>query len=197
MLQQAFQKLTNHTANLTAVITKQEETINRLTRLRVEPEWQKLSFVPANVFTALGDDHVVINRGSRDYVQVKCFILANNGIVGKVSEIQKNQATVELISNLGAFLPVYINTRDTQGVCHGLGQGQMEIQSVRYNRSVEVGQPVYTSNQPGLLGTPIIVGKVASCVRDEKEPYLWKIEMAPAVDLKQLDRIDVVLPGRP
>jgi len=196
-LQQEFQKLSNHAANLTAVITKQEGTIDRLTQLRVEPEWQKLSFVPANVFTAQGDDNVVINRGTRDLVQLKCFILANNAIVGKVSEIQKHQATIELISHQGAFLPVYINTRETQGVCHGLGQGQMEIQSVRYNRPVAMGQPVYTCNQAGLLGTPIIVGKVAACDRNEKEPYLWKIEMAPAVNLTQLDRVDVVLPGRP
>jgi cell shape-determining protein MreC len=195
-LQQEFQKLANHTANLTAVITKQEETINRLAKLRVRPEWQKFSLVPANVFTAQGDDQVVINRGSRDLVKLKCFILANNAIVGKVSEIQKHQATIELISHQGAFMPVYIDTRETQGACFGLGQGQLEIQNVRYTRPVKIGQSVYTSNQPWLLGTPIIVGKVASCERDEKKPYLWKIEMAPAVDPKQLDQVDVVLPGK-
>jgi rod shape-determining protein MreC len=196
-LQEELQKLSNYSANLTALIAAQQKTIDRLTLLRTVPEWQKLGFVPANVFTALGDDHVVINRGARDLVQPKLFVLANNAIVGKVLEAGKHQATIELIGDEGAFLPVYIDSPKTQGLLRGLGQGQMEIQNVPYGSPVKPGQPVYTNNQPELLGIPIVVGKVSACNRDETTPHLWWIQMTPAVDLAQLDHVDVILPGRP
>ncbi|MCF7974226.1 MAG: hypothetical protein K9N55_10455 [Phycisphaerae bacterium] len=196
-LKKDHQKLVNYSANLAAMIAAQQETINRLTLLRMEPEWQKLGFVPASIFTALGDDHVVINRGVRDLVQPNCFILANNAIVGKVLEAGKHQATIELIGDSGAFLTVYIDTPKTPGILRGLGQGRMEIQNVPYGPPVKTGQFVYASNQSKLLNIPIVVGTVSACDRDETTPHLWKIQMTPAVDLAQLDRVDVILPGRP
>jgi hypothetical protein len=54
-----------------------------------------------------------------------------------------------------------------------------------------------TSNQPGLLGIPIVVGQVSSCERDEEKPHLWNIKMIPAVALEQLGQVDVIVPGRP
>jgi hypothetical protein len=196
-LRQAFQRLTNHAANLTAVIAKQEATIDRLTQSRTEPEWEKLGFVPANVFTALGDDHVVINRGFRDGVESKYFILANNAIVGQVTETNRHQATIELVSDEGAFLPVYIDTPTTKGILRGLGQGHCAIQNVAHARPVKAGQSVYTHNQRGLLGIPIVVGYVSACDRDEEKPHLWNIKMKPAATLEQLGQVDVILPGRP
>jgi cell shape-determining protein MreC len=195
-LQQAYEKLSNHAANLKAVIDKQKETIDRLTRLRSEPEWQKFGFVPAHVFTAMGDDRVVINRGVRDGVQSKYFVLANNGIVGQVTETNKYQATIELISDKGAFLPVYIDTPSAKGILRGLGQGHCVIQNVFYSHPVEVGQSVYTHNQTGLLGIPIVVGQVSACDRDEETPHIWKIEMTPAVSLEELSQVDIIVPGR-
>ncbi|NQV31995.1 MAG: hypothetical protein HQ515_04835 [Phycisphaeraceae bacterium] len=196
-LKQAFQRLSNHTANLTAVIAKQAETIDRLTRLRTVPEWQNFGFVPANIFTALGDDRVVINRGLRDGVESKYFILANNAIVGQITETNKHQATIKLISDEGAFLPVYIDTPKNKGILRGLGQGHCAIQNVTYARPVKTGHAVYTHNQPGLLGIPIVVGQVSACERDEEKPHLWRIEMTPAVTLEQLGQVDVILPRRP
>jgi len=196
-LKKEHQALANHTANLAAVISGQQETINRLTQLRTKPEWKKLSFVPANVFVAIGEDHVVINRGAQDFIQVDCFILAKNAIVGRVIETEKHQATVKLISDKGAVLPVYIDTPQIQGILRGSDKNRMEIQNVPHGRSVKIGLPVYTNNRPGLLGIPIIVGQVSACERDETKPHLWRIEMTPAVELEELDRVDVILPNRP
>ncbi len=195
-LQQAYERLNNHTANLKAIVTKQKETIDRLTRFPTGPRWQKLSFVPASVFTTLDDDRVVINQGVQDGVQSKCFVLANNAIVGQVTETNKHEATIELISDQGAFLPVYIDAPNAKGILRGLGQGRCVIQNVFYSHPIEVGQSVYTHNQAGLLGIPIVVGQVSACDRDEKKPLLWKIEMTPGVSLEQLGQVDVILPGR-
>lgn len=197
-LKEAFQELENHADNLTAMLAQQEQTIDRLSRIRIEPEWQKLCFVPANVFTALGDDHVVINRGLRDSVQSKYFILADNAIVGQITEANQHQATVKLISDSGAFLGVYIDTPDTRGILRGLGQGRCAIRNVGYARPVKIGQSVYTtSSQQDLLGISIVVGRVSACYRDEQAPHLWMIEMTPAAALDELHQVDVILPGQP
>jgi len=196
-LERTVEKLNSHVANLMAVIARHEETIDRLTQLRIKPEWQKLSFVPASVFTALGDNHVAINRGASDHVQSKQFILACNAIVGKVLETDKHQATVELITDEGAFLPVYIESPEIKGILRGLGQGRCVIENIPYSRPVQTEQSVYVNNQPGLLSIPIVVGQVSKCDRDEERPHLWRIEMAPAVSLEELDQVDVILPGRP
>lgn len=196
-LQRAFEKLENHAANLKDAVARQEETINRLTQLRVDPEWKKLGFVPATVFTATGNNHVVINRGTRDLVQPKRFVLAHNAIVGKVLEVDKHQATVELISGEGAFLPVHVDTPENRGLLRGQGKGLCLIQNVKYDQPVEVGQFVYANNRPELLGISVVVGQVSACTRDEEKPYFWRIEMTPAVALQKLDQVDVILPGRP
>jgi len=196
-LKEAIQKLENHTANLTALLAKQEQTIDRLTQLRTQPEWQRLSFVPASVFTTSGDDHVVLNRGVRDGIQPKYFILADNAIVGQITETSRHQATLELISDIGVFLPVYVGTTKITGILRGLGQGRCVIRNVRHSQPVEIGQLVYANNQPNLLSIPIVVGQVSACERDEQTPHLWMIEMTPAVALEQLDQVDVILPGRP
>lgn len=197
-LQQAYKTLESHADHLQALLVQQQETIDRLAKLRVEPQWEKLSFVPAHVFTALSDNHMVINRGQRDGVKTNSFILADNAIVGRVIETAPNQATIKLISDKDAVLPVYIDSPRTSGILRGQGdRSSMAIQKVTFNRPVKQGMAVYASNRPDLRGIPFPVGKVSSCKRDDKDPHLWEIEMMPSVDLSQLDRIDVIIPDKP
>ena len=58
---------------------------------------------------------------------------------------------------------------------------------------VKIGDVVYAQKKPGFLGTPIIVGTVAQCKRDDENPLLWDVTVKPVCDIKKLSDVAVIV----
>jgi cell shape-determining protein MreC len=58
---------------------------------------------------------------------------------------------------------------------------------------IKQGDKVFACRQPGFLDAPMIIGEVAECKRDEKEPMLWDITVKPRCDIKNIKDVAIII----
>jgi len=51
---------------------------------------------------------------------------------------------------------------------------------------------VYAKKKPGVLDVPIIVGRIAQCKADPKNPELWDLTVEPACKIDALAGVYVI-----
>jgi cell shape-determining protein MreC len=82
-------------------------------------------------------------------------------------------------------------------IMQGSGNNSARIQLVPIEHKVKTGDIIYTSKKTGSLDTPMIVGRVAQCKRDDQNPSLWDITVKPACDIERLTSVAVIIINPP
>ena len=80
---------------------------------------------------------------------------------------------------------------DIKSIMKGSGNNSAKIEMVK--NEIETGENVFALKKPGFLDAPVIVGKVAECSRNQKNPSLWDITVVPACDIEQLEDVAVII----
>jgi rod shape-determining protein MreC len=202
-------KLQNHLANMIAWLDSERQKVEKLSGLRDRPVWKGVNFVLADVITAsVGGSRgtVMVNRGQNDGLRKGQFVLGDYSIVGTVSEVDSRTAEVRLITDPTSRIAVqitdssrfaaYRKTRfqsGTAAIMQGNGDSTAKIRLLPTKYRVETGSVVYAQKKPGFLDTPMILGTVAECKRDDGNPLLWDITVRPACDIERLNAVTVVI----
>jgi cell shape-determining protein MreC len=185
----------NHIANLTAELEQKNRQIEELARIRYRQRaLEGAALVIGDVITAnLSGPHneLLINRGQSDFLQPGQFVLADNCIVGTITQVWPRQAKVRLISDSASRLPVKIAGLDNAVWMFGAGDGRAVIRWSKANPAV--GHDVIAQEQPGFLDCPMIAGKVAGCERNDQNALLWDITVRPACDVQMLPSVVVIV----
>ena len=120
-------------------------------------------------------------------------------VVGEVLSSGVGTANLQLACdvdfNLGIFVepgPGREGDWRAEGVLHGDGTDGMVCVVSRPDHPVQVGDVVVACSDPVKLPIATLVGYVRRCEADEKNPLMWRIAVAPAVDLNGLDRVVVI-----
>lgn len=162
-------------------------------------ERAKYSLLTSQVISRTSDNWyrtVQINRGSRDGVQNNMAVVNWQGLVGKISAITPYTATVQLVIDAGfgqtgfgagAKLP----TGDL-GVIQTVQGGHVRMMFFENNPSVQIGQPVFTSGQAGVIPPDLLIGYVSGISGTESSTDKY-VNVRPAVDFNKLDVVHVVL----
>ena len=100
-------------------------------------------------------DSSIINRGSLDGVELNMPVIADGGIVGRVTAVSPLTAQVDLItrnkSGLGGVIGE-VGTSNALGVVSGTSKKDLlEMKYVPGSVEVKVGDKVYTSGQDGIF----------------------------------------------
>lgn len=190
-----FVELENHAANLLVQLHEARQKYEQLAGLRARLGLESAAFVLADVITVGTDSlkhEIVINRGERDGLVTGQFVLGNNSVIGVIGETSANAAKVRLITD--TTLQVHVKIASGDAYIHWTMQGDGRSGArLRMKYRVSRGDNVYACEQPGLLDTPIIVGKVARCQRDDTNPLLWDITVEPACDIHLLETVAVIV----
>ena len=72
----------------------------------------------------------------------------------------------------------------------------MEVTLVSANYAVKVGDAVMVRADGDVLPVEMVLGYVRSCRHAEQQPWMWQIEVTPAVDLQNLRQVIVVVNRR-
>jgi rod shape-determining protein MreC len=162
-------------------------------------ERSKYSELTAQVISRTSDNWyrtVLINRGSRDGVQTNMAVVNWQGLVGKVSAVTPYTATVQLVIDAGfgqtqfgagAKLP-----SGDLGVIQTVQGGYVRMTFFASTVTAQVGQPVFTSGQAGLLPPDLLIGYVSGVNSSESSVDKF-LTIRPAVDFNKLDVVHVVL----
>jgi rod shape-determining protein MreC len=141
---------------------------------------------------------VVVDRGSEHRLVVGMPVVAGAGLVGRVLEVSKTRATIQLVTDRNANVGVRLTGSGQIGVASGAGSsGAMKVEFVAAGTKVTPGEAVVTSGLEDSAFPPEIpVGTVKS-TSTPPGAVEQEITVQPSVDLQRLEFVKVLLWGGP
>ena len=191
-----YDRLQNHLANVMEQLYQEHQVVEALSGMRNRFALEGALLVRADVITlSIGKEcsELIINRGQDDGLAAGQFVLGDNSIVGTISDISQRTAQVKLFTDPSSKIAVKIGRANTERLIQGNGRDSAKVQLMSRKYDVKVGDKVMARKKPGFLDSPIIVGVVAKCIRDDANPSLWDITVRPVCDIESLKSVSVIV----
>ena len=103
---------------------------------------------------------IIINKGSKNRVELGMAVINNNYLVGKVIEINYLTSRILLLSDLNSKIPVIIEPGSTHAILSGTGKEKAIIQYIKNQTKINDNAIVYTSGSGGIFKSGIPIGKI-------------------------------------
>ena len=105
---------------------------------------------------------IIINKGSKDAIQIGTNIYDQSYLVGRVIEVNFKTARVLLLPDLNSNVPVTIAPQNIQAIITGKGDGYGIIKYIKngYLEELTENNMVYTSGTGAIFRSGIPVGKL-------------------------------------
>ena len=177
-------------------LTSENERLKALLDLKEQSKYKVLTARIIGRDPSIWFDSSIINRGSFDGVKLSMPVVANGGLVGRVTAVSPLTSQVDLItrdkSGLGAVIGE-IGTSTALGVVTGTSKRDLlEMKYVSGSTDVQVGQAVFTTGQDGIYPPGIKVGDIVQIVTGSATtPH--QIFIQPAAKLGSMQEVGVLL----
>jgi rod shape-determining protein MreC len=162
--------------------------------------------VGATVVAASGSNFqwsVTIDAGSRQGIAADMAVLDADGLVGRVTKVTADYATVLLISDPSSGVAASVARTKAPGILRGQGEQDLTFEPVRAGTDVRAGDSLVTqSYQGGIFPAGIPIGAVSHVDRASATSLVARVSVRPYSDLGRIDVVAVVVakpapPGRP
>lgn len=140
--------------------------------------------------------YIIINRGSNDDIRRGMPVVTNQGLVGRVDAVIADAARVQLITDPASSVNVYLQNVDTSAVLYGSVTGDISLDLISQNITVEAGDLILTSGLGGGYPADLIIGQVVT-VRALEFELFQQATVQPAVDFSRLEIVLVITNFRP
>lgn len=176
-----------------------QQELNRLRELyQLDQEYMQYETIGARVIAKdSGDWFQVfrINKGSEDGVQVDSNVIAGGGLIGIVTDVGANYATVRsIIDDLSRVSAMGLRTGDKCIIAGDLTlyrDGRLSITNITKDGDIQDGDQIVTSNISSKFLPGILIGYAADITIDSerltKSGYL-----IPAADFDDLQEVLVI-----
>lgn len=195
-LRKAVAELTQEIVRLREREQENERLRALLNYVRQHPgqEYQLASVIgwePDNLVRA-----VLIDRGTDHGVQDGMVIVAEGGLVGKVTRAYRGAAKVRLITDPGSAVSALIQRSRVQGLAQGHPNGRLKLAFVGRGENVALGDVVLTSGLGGGFPKGVLIGQVTD-IRGEDADLFQEITVEPAFRPVELEQVLVVMDFMP
>ena len=131
----------------------------------------------------------VINKGSRDGINVGMVVLDQKYLVGKVIEVNFSTSRVLLLSDINSNVPITISPGNFLAIATGTGKDQAKVNFLKRIHFDKISNDslVYTSGTGGLIKSGVPIGKISNF--DPKQDEDINIEFFS--DFSQLQYVSV------
>lgn len=183
----------------------QEKTLNSLSNIyceNIKKDYEEL--LEANQFLITNNINAILTKvkfrniynyknsltvykGSRDNIVKGMLVLDENGLVGIIDKVYKNNSEVKLITNKDINISVKIN--NSYGILK-LRDGKIIVTDLTLYDEINVDDEVYTSGIGNLLGN-IFIGKVKN-IDIDKNNIEKTLEISLGSNLNNLNYLYVV-----
>lgn len=166
--------------------------------MNLSESWASMKKVHAEVFASSSSNYkwtVSVDVGHADGVKADMAVINARGLVGKVLRVTgAHTSDVLLLVDPDAGASVRISDVNDTGTLRGNGESQnLSIDFIDTDEKVKIGARVKTSGYDGGIFPPgIPIGDVVE-VGGEDAALDRHIEVAPDVDFKSLDFVQVLL----
>jgi cell shape-determining protein MreC len=186
-----YERLLNYLANVTQQRNDAQQNIEKLSKMRNKPAWERMGFVFADVITVSINDlrsELILNRGRDDGLAKGQFVLADNSIIGTISDVDAHTAKVRLFTDPKSITAVRIGGSDW--LMQGNGNNLAKVEMIKHK--VKIGTEIMASKRPGFLDTPMIIGKVARCELNA-QPLVWDIMVEPVCNIQKAENVAIIV----
>ncbi len=172
-------------------IREENTALRDALRIGLEKEFQMET---AKVISKdLGEDSVIIDKGSKDGLSKDMPVISQQGIiVGKIFEVYDNRSRVALISGKNSSFDAEISEAGEAGVLKGQGRGSASLDLLSKDIIVNKGDLVVSSILSGIFPPGLLVGSVAEVQRNDTDPF-QKAEVQLFFAVEKLRQIFIIL----
>ena len=140
--------------------------------------------------------YIIIDRGSDDGLRKGMPVITQQGLVGNIAAVTAGAARVQLINDPGSSINVLLQQSDEEAVLKGLITGEIELDMVSKNASIQPGDLVMTSGLGGNYPANLVIGQVVT-IRNEASALFQTASVQPAVDFSQLEIVLIIINFQP
>lgn len=137
-------------------------------------------------------DYLIVDRGRNDGIERNMPVLAADGLVGRISEVTDNAATVLLITDPSSSISALVQRSRATGVVQGAQGHRLILRYVTQDSSIERGDIVITSGLGGNLPKRLVIGQVVEVLQSEAAMFQEAV-LVPAVSTSDLERVLILL----
>jgi rod shape-determining protein MreC len=163
-------------------------------RKHVENQYSAASVIARDVSPFM--HYVIIDRGSDDGLRRGMPVVTNQGLVGNIASVTAGASRVQLINDPASSINVILQQSGVEAVLNGQLTGELELNMINQNATVQAGDLVMTSGLGGNYPSNIVVGQVVT-VRNEASSLFQTASVQPAVDFSQLDIVLIITNFQP
>ena len=149
---------------------------SRLSKLLAAAQRSEDQVILANIINAGLDPYthrIIINRGAEAGVFLGQPVVAPNGVLGQVSEVNLNQSIVTLVTDRSHGIPVQVQRNGLRTIAHGRGQSdQVEVPYLERLADIRKGDILVTSGMGGRFPAGYKVAEVGEIITDANEAFL-------------------------
>ena len=196
------QELEQKIAQLTEENTRLTQNQNELQRLQelyqLDQDYSEYDKVAAQVISKdPGNwyDTFVINKGSADGIERDMNVIAAGGLVGLVTEVETNCATVRsIIDDSSSVSAMAVSTSDTcvvSGDLRLMDEGKLAFSQMSAENTVAVGEQIVTSNISDKYLRGILIGYIIE-VEEDSIHLTYTGYITPAVDFRHIQEVLVI-----
>lgn len=137
-----------------------------------------------------------IDKGSRDGILVDMNVICGNGLVGIVTDVTDNTATVRSIidgnSNVTGMLVTSSDTCNIRGDLELMDSGYIHLEYMQKDVDVSDGDMIVTSNISAKYIQGILIGYVKN-ISEDANSLTQSGYLVPAVDFERLTDVLVIM----
>ena len=196
------QELEQKIAQLTEENTRLTQNQNELQRLQelyqLDQDYSEYDKVAAQVISKdPGNwyDTFVINKGSADGIERDMNVIAAGGLVGLVTEVETNCATVRsIIDDSSSVSAMAVSTSDTcvvSGDLRLMDEGKLAFSQMSAENTVAVGEQIVTSKISDKYLRGILIGYISE-VEEDSNHLTYTGYITPAVDFRHIQEVLVI-----
>ena len=144
-------------------------------------------------------DVITINKGSNDGIQPQMSVMSDNGLVGKVMDVNPTSARVALLSNAdNTLVRVAAMIQNEKEPIYGTITGyddktnMLVMSQFQATQDIKVGDKVVTSGLGGISPNSLYIGTVEEVAMDRFGLYK-EVKIRPAADTNDVRYVTVVI----
>lgn len=169
-------------------VKKENERLKALVNFQKDNELAGISAEIIGRDMSAFSDHIILNQGKADGVNMGTVLISHEGLVGHVVSVGEHHARALLMTDIKARVCVVVQESREAGVVEGTPGGLLKLKHLNINSSIKVGDVVVTSGFGDIYPKGIPVGKVAIIATEKNNLSLYAL-VKPFVDFSKLEEV--------
>lgn len=196
------EELKNENENLKMKLLESQKVLDENESLKkmveIKKTFQHFDIVMGNIIYREHDNWsktFKINIGKNDGIDINQAVVSKEGLVGYVSNVENDTATVTTILDPSASVSVKISSVSEPAILKGdldlKSNNKLKLEFIELDANISISDVLYTSGIGNIYPSSIPVGKITEIVNSKNDINRYAI-VEPNVNIKTLSEVGVI-----